>query len=156
ILWKIGDWEVRRPLKEALIDVLIDHLRYTFGKPWADQQYALPPEKRHAVMRWWFSWCESSKKLAPTGHKKGQIFGFKPTGDMKELGTLAYDLYCLRLAAALDSQVLDRLRSYDQFQGARYEFAIAASLVRCGFEIKWIHSTDAHCEFEATQMLTKE
>lgn len=156
ILWKIGDWEVRRPLREPLIDVLIDHLKYTFGKPWADEQCALPPEKRHVVMRWWFSWCESANKLAPTDHKQGQIFGFKPTGDMKELGTLAYDLYSLRLASALDPTVLDRLRSHDQFQGARYEFAIAASLVRCGFDIKWIHGADTHCEFEATQKLTKE
>jgi hypothetical protein len=156
ILWNIGDWEVRRPLKEALIDVLIDHLKYTFGKPWADQQYALPPEKRHVVMRWWFSWCDSSKKLAPTGHKRSKIFGFQPTGDMKELGTLAYDLYSLRLGAPVDPTVLERLRSHDQFQGARYEFAIAASLVRCGFDIKWIHGTDTHCEFEATHKITKE
>jgi hypothetical protein len=155
-LWNIGGWVARRPVGEPLLDMLIDHLKYTFGKPWADEQYTLPHEKRHVVMRWWFSWCESARKVAPAAHTQGKIFGFTPTGDMKELGTLAYDLYSLRLAAALDQTVLDRLRSRDQFQGARYELAIAASLVRCGFDIKWIHSNHAHCEFEATQKLTKE
>ncbi len=156
ILWKIGDWEVRRPLREALLDVLTDHLKYTFGTPWANAQYALPVEERHAVMRWWFGVCEASKKAAPPNHVRGQIFPVPRTGDVTEFGWLADDLYRLRLAGALDPTVLDRLRSHDQFQGARYEFAIAASLVRCGFGIKWIHGTDKHCEFEATQALTNE
>lgn len=156
ILWQIGDWRIKRPLREALMDVLIDHLKYTFGKDWADAQYALSPEQRHVVMCWWFSWCGSSKSKAPADHEPGQIFPFRPTGDMMELGTLAHDLYHLRLAGALDPSVVDRLRSHKQFQGARYEFAIAASMVRCEFDLKWIHVTDKHCEFEATQRTTGE
>jgi hypothetical protein len=156
ILWQVGDWEIKRPLGEALTDLLIDHLKYTFGKEWADAQYDLPPEKRHVVMRWWFSWCESSKSMAPLEHHPGQIFGFRPTGDMMELGTLAHDLYHLRLVAALDPTVLCRLRSHDQFQGARYELAIAASMVRSGFDIRWMHGTSTHCEFVATCQCTGE
>lgn len=156
ILWEIGDWKVRRPLREALTDLLIDHIKYTFGKDWADAQYELPLDKRHVVMRWWFSWCESSKYLAPVGHKPGQIFAFEPTGDMMELGTLAFDLYHLRLAGALDATVLNRLRSHGDFQGARYEFTIAASLVRSGFKVRWIHGAEKHCEFEATLRLSGE
>ena len=156
ILWKIGEWEVRRPLNEALLDVLIDHLKYTFGKPWADEQYALPDAQRHVVMRWWFAVCEATKNAASPDHVRGQIFAVPRTGDVTEFGWLADDLYRLRLAGALDPTVLDRLRSHTQFQGARYEFAIAASLIRCGFNIRWIHGTDKHCEFEATQTFTQE
>ncbi len=156
ILWQIGDWQIKRPLREALMDVLVDHFKYTFGKEWADAQYALPAEQRHIVMRWWFSWSESSKSMAPPDHRPGQIFGFRPTGDMMELGTLAHDLYHLRLVGALDPAVLRRLRSRDQFQGARYELTIAAAMVRSGFVIKWIHGPNTHCEFEATCKSTGE
>lgn len=156
ILWKIGDWEVRRPLKETLLDVLIAHLKFTFGKPWADEQYALPVEQRHVVMRWWFSLCETQKYAAPPGHVRGQTYSVPHTGDVAELGRLADDLYRLRLAGALDQKVLERLRSHSEFQGARYEFAIAASMVRSGFNINWVHGTDTHCEFEATHATTKE
>lgn len=156
ILWEIGDWKIKRPLRETLVDVLIDHLKYTFGEVWADDQYKLPPDHRHVVMRWWFSWCESSKSMAPADHVPGKVFSVQTTGDMLELGTLAFDLYHLRLAGALDPTVLARLRSHDQFQGARYEFTIAASMIRSGFNIHWLQGAGPHCEFEATQRLTGE
>ena len=59
ILWKIGDWEVLRPFRETLLDVMVDHLKFTFGKKWAAEQYALPEEERHAAMRWWFGVCQA-------------------------------------------------------------------------------------------------
>ncbi len=156
VLWKIGDWEVRRPFREALLDVLIDHLKYTFGMEWAQEQYALPEEDRHVVMRWWYSVCAQLKEAAPPNHVRGQFIEVPRTGNVMEYGWLADDLYRLRLVDALDPAVIARLRSHDQFQGARYEIAIAASLVRAGFDIRWLNGTDKHCEFEATQRLTHE
>ncbi len=156
ILWRIGDWKVRRPLKEALLDVLIDHVKYTFGKEWAEAQYALPEDERHVVVRWWFRVCEAQKNAAPQGHRRGQLFAIPRTGDVTEFGYLADDIYRLRLAEALPRSLVDRLRSVDQYQGARYEVAVAASLVRSGFDIKWVDGHAKHCEFEATHTVTNE
>lgn len=156
ILWKIGDWEVRRPLKETLLDVISDHLKHTFGKDWADAQYKLPEAERHVVMRWWFAVCQAQKRAAPADHTSSQFFPVPRTGDVAEFGWLADDLYRLRLAGALDPAIVDRLRSMDQYQGARYEVAVAASFVRSGFAIEWVTGTGKHCEFVATHKQTGE
>ncbi len=39
---------------------------------------------------------------------------------------------------ALPDALLSRLRHKDQFQGARYELAVAAVFIRAGFELEWI------------------
>jgi hypothetical protein len=52
---------------------------------------------------------------------------------------------------------MHRLRNYDGFQGARYEIAIAAAFVKCGFEIEWIEDKAVkHPEFIARNPLTRE
>src|SRR5207244_2036670 len=51
----------------------------------------------------------------------------------------------------LPRQLLKRLRSMDQFQGARYEIGIAAIFARLGFSIEFLDERTApdqkHCEF---------
>ena len=156
IAWKIGEWEVKRPLKETHLDVISDHLRYTFGKAWANAQYELPEIERHVVMRLWFAVCEAQKRAASADYASGQFFPVPRTGEVAEFSWLADDLYRLRLAGALDNAIVDRLRSMDQYQGARYEVAVAASFVRAGFAIEWETGTGKHCEFVATQSQTSE
>jgi hypothetical protein len=52
---------------------------------------------------------------------------------------------------------VQRLRSYEAFQGARYEIAVAATFVRCGFDIEWVEEkAKKHCEFNATHKGTGE
>lgn len=156
ILWRVGDATFKRPLREPLLDFLTDHLKYTFGKEWADEQYALPLEERHVVMRWWFSLCELEKASAPADHQQGQWYRIEPSGDAMEFMSLADDLYRLRLVGALRPKLVNRLRHYAEFQGARYECAIAASFVRCGFDIAWQGGPGKKCEFVATQKCTGE
>lgn len=156
ILWKVGDVTFKRPLRETLPDFLTDHLKYTFGKPWAEQQYAMAEDKRHVVMRWWFSVCELTNQMAGPGHNDGQWFKVEPSGDAMEFMSLADDLYRLRLAGALRPKLVNRLRHHAEFQGARYECAIAASFVRTGFEIAWQTGAGKKCEFIATHKLTGE
>jgi hypothetical protein len=50
----------------------------------------------------------------------------------------------------LPERLIDRLRNYNEFQGARYEVAIAAAFVKCAFEIEWIDNrAGPHPEFFA-------
>jgi len=63
---------------------------------------------------------------------------------------LADDVYRLRLVDQLPETVLNRLRDLRGFQGARYEIALAASLVRAGFSISWLESNETHAEFTAS------
>ncbi len=66
---------------------------------------------------------------------------------------LAYDLYVLRDNMRLQDAVVRRLKNRDQFQGARYELFVAATMIRAGFEIDYEDETDPtskHPEFVAT------
>jgi hypothetical protein len=60
------------------------------------------------------------------------------------------------LGSALRPELVDRLRDHAEFQGARYECAIAAAFIRCGFSIAWASGPGPKCEFVATQRLTGE
>lgn len=56
----------------------------------------------------------------------------------RELLTLSDDLLTLELASSLPEELTKRLRVRDSYQGARYEAAVAAGLVRAGFELTWM------------------
>lgn len=70
---------------------------------------------------------------------------------------MADDVYRLQLVRRLPRKVVERLRSYDRFQEAHYEIAVAAILVRCRFEIEWVEEkAKKHCEFIATHKVSSE
>jgi hypothetical protein len=64
---------------------------------------------------------------------------------------LGFDLIHLRHQRALPHDLVHRLTSHREFQGARYEIAIAATFVRAGFKVDFIEDeTRKHPEFVAT------
>jgi hypothetical protein len=70
---------------------------------------------------------------------------------------LAYDLYVLAHHGLLQSVVVRRLKSRDDFRSARYELFVAATLLRAGFSIEFEDETDStrkHPEFIATHRVT--
>lgn len=78
-------------------------------------------------------------------------------GDLFAFLSFAYDLFTLADNAEVQKSLLDRLRKADQYQGARYEMFVAASLLRAGFTIAFedeSDSTTSHCEFIATSKQT--
>ena len=85
-----------------------------------------------------------------------QVIGAAPTGDVQALLTLADDVYRLRLVDQLPEKILNRLRNVGEFQGVRYEIALAASLVRVGFRISWLESNKTHAEFTASLAESRE
>jgi len=146
-----------RPEKETFHEYIIALLKGALGQKWHDDQMQLDPQHRHVIVRWVYAWHQLAKLHEPTGHKPGEIWGAAPTGEAQELLALADDAYRLQLVKRLPHKLLDRLRSRDGFQGARYEVAIAASFVRTGFEIDWLdEKSKKHCEFIATHKATGE
>ena len=70
---------------------------------------------------------------------------------------LARDLYDLQHIGQLPARILSRLKNRNEFQGARYEVAIAGSFARAGFHIEWVlEKSDKHFEFLATMQTTGE
>src|SRR5207237_10138498 len=110
----------------------------TFGETWYRAETAKSEVERHVVEQWLRAYRDEGRKNRPTNHKPGEVYGAPATGATVELIALAHDLYMLQKVDRLPEKLIGRLRNYNEFQGARYEVAIAAVFVKCGFEIEWI------------------
>jgi hypothetical protein len=146
-----------RPKTETFHEFIINVLKWTVGKVWYEEQIGLSPENRHVIAQWCSAFATFTQNLVPPDRKPGQVYFAGLTGEVKELLVLADDLYRLQLIRKLPRKLVQRLKSYEAFQGARYEVAIAATFIRCGFDIEWINEkTKKHCEFNATHKATGE
>ena len=81
-----------------------------------------------------------------------EVYQAIPTGDVKSLLSLAYDVYCLEAKNNLSEDIVKRLRNRRTYQGARYEIAVGAVLLRSGFKLEQSqepNSLGRRCEFHA-------
>jgi hypothetical protein len=146
-----------RPKHETFHEFIINVLKWTVGKNWYELQLKLTPDERHVIMKWCNAFSIATQTQEPPNRKPGQVYAMTLTGEIKELLVLADDVYRLQLVRKLPRELVHRLRMYDAFQGARYEIAIAATFVRCGFEIEWFEEKGKkHCEFSARHKTTGE
>jgi len=121
-----------------------------FGKDWYSGERAKVPEMRHPIVRWYESFCELGAKS--TRNSDG-LFEATPDGQTLAYLNLAYDLFVVGDNARLQAEVIRRLRDPVHFQGARYELAVAATMVRAGFSLEFEDESDnsrRHPEFIAT------
>jgi hypothetical protein len=147
-----------RPITETFHEFLIEvPLKGTFGETWYKQEIVKPESERHVVVGWLHAFRQEGRKHKPDEHKPGVAYGAPATGETTELIALAHDLYMLLKVNRLPERLVERLRNYNEFQGARYEIAIAAAFVKCGFEVEWIEDrTRPHPEFIARNEKTGE
>lgn len=147
-----------RPLTETFHEFLIEvPLKGTFGEAWYKQEVAKPENTWHVVVEWLSAFRQEGRKHKPDEHKPGKVYGVPATGETTEIIALAHDLYMLLKVNRLPERLIERLRNYNEFQGARYEVAIAAAFVKCGFEIEWLEDqTRPHPEFIARNKKTDE
>lgn len=140
----IGDRIVITKPDQTLHEFYIDNLRRQFGQDWFEEQQPLPEDERHPVEQWWRLLCQlqAGDLDGFEVHKEENLYRSDMPGGVKSFISLAYDLYTLGDALALPTSPLKRLRHKDQFQGARYELAMAAVFVRAGYKIEWITDTD--------------
>jgi len=124
----------------------------TLGEDWFEQQRHLPATEQNVVVRWRAALLELVDRPAnsPTG---GHIF----TGPVEAFMHVGYDLYWLQIHHKLPEKLVERLRTRDSFQGARYEVLVAAVFTRAGFEVEWLDDDKTegkHCEFIAKHNVT--
>lgn len=152
----VGSRVYWRPPTQTFHEFLLDIVKETVGKRWYMGQVGLPPDQRHQILRWFMSQAQHSRAVVGNElYRDGQAWGAAPTGDELALVTLGYDLIHLRHQGALPQKLVDRLTSQREFQGARYEIAIAATLVRASFKVQFIEDeTTKHPEFMATDPAT--
>jgi hypothetical protein len=140
----------RRPA-ETFHEFILEHLKWQLGEAWYRDQVALPLERRHQILKWYRAHTDVTREaMAARGYRDGEAWVTGATGDVWALTTLARDVVHLRHHGPLPRRLMERLRSYDKFQGARYELAVAATFVRSGFVVEFIdEKARKHCEFIA-------
>jgi hypothetical protein len=95
--------------------------------------------------------------VRPTGRRDRNFIEFTMNGDFFAFLSFAYDVFTLADNADMQQSLLERVRIFDQYQGARYEIFAAASFLRAGFTIEFENEGDSkttHCEFAATHKKT--
>jgi hypothetical protein len=160
-VWAIGSrvYPGRRS-QETFHEFILHVLRQTLGEPWRAAQAALPEAERHFIFK-----CFEQSNLFLKEHiepdelaREGQMSA-EPNGWVRYLISLAWDVATLIHAGEPPDELIDRLRDRDNFQGARYELAIAAIFARLDCSIRWLDADPAlrsvkHVEFEATHRPT--
>jgi hypothetical protein len=145
------------PQEQTLHQFLDGLVGKTLGQSWFEQQQLLPVKNRNAIVRWRTAMLSLVRK--PGDADAAGSTGHTLTGPVKAYLCFGYDLYWLQLVNRLPESVIERLKDFQAFQGARYEVLIAAVFARAGCEIEWIDDTKAagkHPEFIATHNKTKQ
>jgi hypothetical protein len=123
----------------------------TLGREWFEEQLRLALKNQNAMVKWRAAMLDLLRR--PGDADDGVSTGHTLTGPTKAYQCFGYDLYWLQLVHKLPNSVIERLKDFRAFQGARYEVLIAAIFARAGFEIEWIDDNKAsgkHAEFIAT------
>ncbi|KKT87190.1 MAG: hypothetical protein UW86_C0007G0014 [Microgenomates group bacterium GW2011_GWA1_Microgenomates_45_10] len=151
-VWKsrvrgVGNRVYRRPPNETFHQFLGFYLSETLGHEWLAQEMQKPVGQGHLVA----TWVNETHELMNAQSEQMPELPVKSvlmSGNSKALHSLAYDLYSIRLSGEkILPTMVNRIKNIDQFQGARYEVAVAAIAIRAGFNINWIKEKGAHCEF---------
>jgi hypothetical protein len=137
----LGSKVLFREPSETFHEFLIALLLSTLGKKWHDEQAQAEPAQRHVVWGWTQEWRDLGVRTRPADHPANQPHSAAPTGPAQAVVSLAEDLYRVQQQLGkLPKRLRERLRLHEQFQGARYEAAIAATFIRCGFKLMWNES----------------
>ncbi len=150
----IGNRGCWRPAKETFHEFLIFVLENTLGREWYSDQLKLSLEDRHFMAQGIFHFNEWRKMASKRSSTEEGKWIATLDGWSKTIVTLAFDIYSLHHTNNLPEHLLLRLKHKEQYQGARYEIAIAALFARLKCKIEFLDAeerqTKPHCEFIAT------
>jgi hypothetical protein len=160
-VWAIGSRVYPgRPPRETFHEFILQVLRQTLGEPWRAAQAGLPEAERHFILKCFEQLSVFLKEYADPEELAGEgQVSAEPNGWVRYLISLAWDVATLIHAGEPPDELIDRLRDRDNYQGARYEIAIAAIFARLDCSIRWLDADPAlrsvkHVEFEATHRPT--
>lgn len=146
-----------RRAEETFHEFIIDILRETLGKEWWEKEVAT--NDRHFIGKCFLAFQVWRQKNAthPASRVDEKTFYGMPDGWSKSLLSLAFDVISLQHTQQLPDSLLKRLRNKNEYQGARYEVAIAAIFARLNCKITFLNDTEKsskHCEFIAKDLAT--
>ena len=111
------------PKDENLHEFIFFILFETLGRKWYQQEKLKPKDEQHILIQWEQARYDFLKRIQQEGYKLEELV--VPTGEVRELMSLASDLYYLQLVKELPSKLKSRLKNLNEFQGAKYEIAVA-------------------------------
>jgi SEC-C motif len=144
-------------------DVIVEHLKtQVLGAKWLEEEGRKSRDKQHVVKRWLDAWYELRRKGQEAARASDTQTYSLITGEAQELLALADDVSrVLQLEKKLPKKLRTRLLNRNEFQGARYELAIAATFIRTNFRIEWIDDKTGpvnplgkRCDFNAIHQVT--
>jgi len=144
------NWKTPIDFFDHYIKVVMD------GAGWGNAQIKKPYKERHPILQWYNDVCIWQREHEQEKGTDG-IFGGVATGSVKAYYYLGYDLWTLDNHALLQKTLIRRLKNTDQFQGARYELYVIASMIRAGFDVELEDERDSsrtHYELTATHRKT--
>jgi hypothetical protein len=161
-VYALGSRVYFRPPSETFHEFLIQVLQETIGEEWRAEQAQLSERDQHFIFRAsneygkWKAANSTDASRAPDGH-----FAATPSGWVQYFISLAWDVATLIHASNLPESLLERLRDQYEFQGARYEIAIAAIFARLDCTICFLNEEEGlqgskHAEFIATHRPTAQ
>lgn len=112
-------------------DFLVSYLKSTLSNLWLENELAKNYKDRHEIAKWF------SRGVPNLETESTDIWG-KPNGKALALLHLAYDLFVLENVGELPDSIVDRLKKPQNFNGARYELFVFATMIRAGFDISYI------------------
>lgn len=120
---------------EALTGAFV-WLVQVLGQSWLDEQRRLPPHKSHTVAIWF-----SEPLRFITDESFPERGSFLLSGNFQELKAFAIDVALLSYHERLPPDLVARIKNSREYQGARYELAVAAWFVRMGLLPVWNQGT---------------
>ena len=157
-VWAIGSRVYfDSPAKQTFHEFVLAVLRGELGSDWAKAQESLDPADQHYLYRCIHEYGEWSERIGREQEPDaGGLWSAEASGSVRYLLSVAWDLASLLHATngAVPEPMLERLRNGREFQGARYELAVAALFARLDCAIEFLDD-DAlrdrkHGEFIAT------
>lgn len=160
-VWALGSRVYyERPEKETFHEFLLFILIHqVLGEEWWTHQVSLPEDQWHHIYRSFRKYQEWALKNQQEENKEGAIWAVLPDGWSRSLISLAFDIASLIHTDHLPDDLLRRLKSYGEYQSARYEIAIASIFARLGYRIEFLNEKnikEKHCEFFAHDKDTGE
>lgn len=149
----IGDMYQISPNCETFTDFLTRYLIGCLGSKWGEDERKLPLAEQHPIVQW-FSLIGFDMESAPADERGLHKISL---GAATAWFHLAYDLYLIKYNAELQKKLVQRLKLRENFQGARFEAAVAAIMLASGYDLRFAieKGLGTHPEFFATHRETK-
>lgn len=135
-------------------EILIYNLQQVLGVEWWNDQVAKPWDEMHHIARCFKHVSDTVKDRSLWEPVTDAVSAKITDGYAKYLLNLAFDIFILsHTKNTPPPDWIERLKSYDQFEGKRYEISVASIFARAGCKLEYLSDERGkakHPEFKAT------